>query len=238
MKKLLIALVVTISLMAGGFVWYTSGYYRASDEAMEVIGIQDTVKIEQHENYVTFIPGEINAGFIFYPGGLVETESYAPLLKECAKLGILCILVDMPFHLAVLDINAADGLKEQYDVENWYIGGHSLGGSMAASYLSSHIEEYKGLILLASYSTEDLSTADLDVLSIYGSEDGVLSRDKYEESQSNLPSDFNEVILDGGNHAYFGNYGEQKGDGEASISRDEQIQQTVKCIVDVVGEDN
>lgn len=234
MKKIIISILITLSLITGGFVYYTSGYYRASEEAMQVVGIRDNVKVEQSEKYVKFIPQEIKAGFIFYPGGLVETISYAPLMKECAKQGILCILVDMPFHLAVLDMNAADGIIEQYNIEDWYIGGHSLGGSMAASYLSNHVDDYKGLILLASYSTEDLRGTDLSVLSIYGSEDGVLSRDKYEESKNNLPDNYIEKVIQGGNHAYFGNYGEQKGDGKATITPYEQVQYTVKYMVDTM----
>ena len=94
---------------------------------------------------------------------------------------------------------------------------------MAASYLGDHMEEYAGLILLGSYSTENISDTDLEVLSIYGSEDQVLNRDKYEVNKKNLPQATEEVIIDGGCHAYFGMYGEQDGDGKAAISNEEQI---------------
>ena len=153
-------------------------------------------------------------------------------MAELAENGVLCVLAGMPFHLAVLDINAADGIQEQYpEIEKWYIGGHSLGGSMAASYLAKNAEDYEGLVLLGSYSTADLSQTDLDVLSIYGSEDEVMNREKYDENKSNLPDDYTEIIIDGGCHAYFGMYGKQDGDGTPAITNEEQIRLTVENIV-------
>jgi len=139
---------------------------------------------------------------------------------------------NLPFNLAVFDVNAADGIQEKYpEIQDWYIGGHSLGGSMAASYLADNAEEYEGLILLGSYSTADLSDTDLDVLSVYGSEDKVMSRENYEENKLNLPDDFTEIVIDGGCHAYFGMYGAQDGDGIAAITNEEQISLTAEHIV-------
>ena len=103
---------------------------------------------------------------------------------------------------------------------------------MAASYLANHIDDYDGLILLGSYSTADLSKTGLDVLSVYGSEDKVMNRDKYDENKSNLPSDLIEVVIEGGCHAYFGFYGPQDGDGEPAISNEEQIAITAAHILD------
>lgn len=234
MKKILITIGIVICLICGGFFVYTSDYYHASEEAMEVINHVGDIKIEETDDYIAFIPKQVDNGLIFYPGGLVETESYAPLMKECANKGMLCVLVKMPFHLAVFNIRGANGIQEKYNIDNWYIGGHSLGGSMAASYVNDHIEEYKGLILLASYSTEDLSKSNINVISIYGSEDKVLSLDKYAENKVNLPVDYKEYIIQGGNHAYFGSYGEQDGDGKATITHQQQVQQTVKYIVNSV----
>ena len=102
----------------------------------------------------------------------MEYTAYVPLIQACAENGILCVLVEMPFNLAVLYISAADGIMGEHpEISDWYIGGHSLGGSMAASYLADHADDYEGLILLGSYSTADLSADDLKVLSVFGSED-------------------------------------------------------------------
>jgi hypothetical protein len=104
--------------------------------------------------------------------------------------------------------------------------GHSLGGAMAASYAAAHDDKIDNLVLLAAYSLDDLTKADMDVYSFYGSEDKVLNMEKYQGCYGNLPTDKVEHVIEGGNHAYFGNYGEQDGDGTATITRDEQ-QETV-----------
>lgn len=122
-------------------------------------------------------------------------------------------------------------IQEQYpQIEDWYIGRHSLGGSMAASYLEKNPDAYEGLILLGSYSTADLSDSDLTVLSIFGSEDAVMNREKYDDSKSNLPEGFTEVVLDGGCHVYFGMYGAQDGDGTPTIRNEDQIYMTAEHI--------
>lgn len=168
---------------------------------------------------------------IFYPGGFVEHTAYAPLLRSLAEEGWLCVLTEMPFDLAVLNMNAADGIRERFpQVDSWAIGGHSLGGAMAASYAAGHAEDFDALVLLAAYATEDLNGTDMTVYSIYGSEDQVLNRDKYAQYRKNLPANTIEVVLEGGNHAQFGDYGHQKGDGTAALSPEEQQQKTVAVL--------
>ena len=133
----------------------------------------------------------------------MQYTAYAPLMHELARNNFVCILVHMPGNLAVLDQNAADGIIEKYkeiypSIQEWYIGGHSLGGAMAAEYVSKHVDEFDGLYLFAAYSTADLSDSDLRVFSVYGSEDGVLDMDKYRKYRSNLPEDTYEYVIDGG----------------------------------------
>ena len=148
-----------------------------------------------------------------------------------ASEGVLCVLVEMPFRLAVLDVNAADGIRELYpQVDRWYLGGHSLGGSMTAAYAEKHPDAFAGLILLGAYSTANLTETGLDVLSIYGSEDRVLNRESYEENRRNLPEDYREVVIAGGCHAFFGVYGPQDGDGTPSITNEEQISIAAEAI--------
>ena len=102
------------------------------------------------------------------------------------------------------------------------------------SYLEKNAEDYEGLILLGSYSTADLSQSRLEVLSIFGSEDQVMNREKYEENKVNLPEGFTEIIIDGGCHAYFGMYGPQDGDGTPTISNEDQIYMTAEHIATTV----
>ncbi len=229
------SVIVALAVIVGVCAIYLGDYYRADNEAIGAFLPQGSTWKEEPDGTIVFEPEGATKGFIFYPGGKVEHTAYIPLMQACAEQGILCVLVEMPFNLAVFDVSAADGIQEEYpQIEDWYIGGHSLGGSMAASYLADHTEGYEGLILLGSYSTADLSDTDLAVLSIYGSEDQVLNREKYGENKSNLPSDFIEVVIDGGCHAYFGMYGAQDGDGTPTIGNEEQIRLTVEEIIKVI----
>lgn len=226
---------LVLAIIIGACAIYLGDYYRADNEAIGAFLSQGTQWKEEPDGRIVFEPEGATKGFIFYPGGKVEHTAYVPLMQTCSEQGILCILIEMPFNLAVFDMNAANGIQEEYpEIEEWYIGGHSLGGSMAASYLEKNAEDYDGLILLGSYSTADLSDTDLDVLSIYGSEDKVLNHEKYADNKSNLPDDFTEIVIDGGCHAYFGMYGAQDGDGTPTITSEEQINKTADEIAKLI----
>ena len=213
---------------------YVGTYYKAEESSISAFAAQTETEVQMQElqdGDIAFIPQTAKAGLVFYPGGKVEHTAYKPLMQALASRGILCILIQMPFRLAVLDIHAADGVKDTFaGVEKWYIGGHSLGGSMAASYLEKNTQAFDGLVLLGSYSTIDFSNGTKGVLSVYGSEDKVLNAEKYAENKSNLPEDFTEVVIEGGCHAYFGMYGAQKGDGTPTITNEEQIWQTADAV--------
>ena len=226
----LLILVLAVAMYAGD-------YYRADAAAVTAMAGSKTVTVEQKGNLTVFAPEDPAAGFIFYPGGKVEHTAYAPLLLGLAEENILCVLVKMPLNLAVLDMNAAEGIQEQFpEIESWYIGGHSLGGSMAASYASKKEEALDGLILLAAYSTADLTATDLKVLLIRGDGDGVLNSEKYARCIANLPEDSFELVITGGNHAQFGSYGPQEGDGEATISGVQQLEATAREILWLMGQ--
>ncbi len=232
---ILISIILPVVLLIGGSAVYLGDYYRSDYEAIGVFMPQHSQWKEEPDNTIVFEPENPKAGFIFYPGGKVEHRSYIPLMQELQERGVLCIIVKMPFNLAVLDVNAADGIRAEYPgIEDWYIGGHSLGGSMAASYLGAHKDEFKGLILLGSYSTENLSDTELEVLSVFGSEDKVMNRESYAEYKTNLPEDFTEIEIPGGCHAYFGMYGVQEGDGIPTITNEEQIQLTAEYIYELI----
>lgn len=224
-------LIIFAAIVIAGAV-YVSDYYHADIDAITAFAPADGVTEQTiGDSVIVYAPENPKAGLIFYPGGKVEYTAYAPLMEACAAEGFLCVLLEMPFNLAVLDMDAADGIQAQFpEIETWYIGGHSLGGFMAASYLANHADCFEGLVLLGSYSTTDLSGTALDVLSVYGSEDWVLNRDKYNKNKSNLPSGMTELVIEGGCHAYFGMYGAQAGDGIPSISNMDQILTTARAI--------
>lgn len=234
-KRIALRLTAAILLvLALGCGLYVSDYYRAE----ESIGfLNPSVSVETLPDRMIFSPEEVAAGLIFYPGGKVEFTAYAPLMTKLAEQGIQCVLLKMPLNLAVLDMDAAEGIPEQFPhVERWYLAGHSLGGSMAASYAGNHADIYDGLILLASYSTDDLRSTGLKVCSLYGDRDGVLNLEKYQQYRPNLPEDTLERILEGGNHAGFGSYGHQDGDGFSALESGEQIQWTADRILEFIQE--
>ncbi|MBR5534054.1 MAG: alpha/beta hydrolase [Ruminiclostridium sp.] len=227
---------ILLVLTAACLIYLTTGSYPANEDAVTALASAETYTVTEYDDGTTaFVPLEPKAGLIFYPGGKVEAEAYASLMAAFAREDILCILLDLPFDLAVFDVTAADGIQEQYpEIQRWYLSGHSLGGAMAASYASKHADKYDGLFLLAAYSTEDLTDSALKIVSLYGSEDLVLNREKYGEYRGNLPKDTLEQVIEGGSHAYFGSYGFQDGDGTPTISNQEQIETTVQLCLSVM----
>lgn len=214
---------------------YMSDYNRAGKEAQAVMAGGSSTVIE-YDGFVTFGNSGAKTGFIFYPGGKVEYTAYAPLIREVAQGDVFCVIPKMPFNLAVFDSKAAEDILGQFpDIGEWYIGGHSLGGAMAADYAGRNPDQFRGLILLAAYSSGDISDSRLRVLSIYGSEDGVLNREKYKESLGFLPAGYMELCIEGANHAQFGDYGLQEGDHEATITPKEQWRITSEEILGFIG---
>ncbi len=227
---ILAALLVVAAL--GFYIWTRVATYPAFSEAATLAQASET----DDGWYVHEPEGEPTVGFVFYPGGLVEPAAYSPLMEQLSGGGVLAVIVPMPLDLAVFGIGRADKVLDAYpEIDRWVIGGHSLGGAMAAQFVSSNPETFDGMVLLASYPADstDLSEIPAQVLSIYGTEDGVTG-DVFEESLNRLPQGTVLQVIEGGNHAQFGNYGPQKGDGTPSVSREDQQQQTTSAILDLV----
>ena len=238
-RRVYISIIVILSIISTFFV-YVGVYYHTDEQSVSeyISGIKENVE-ENHllGDVIAVGNTEGRTAFIFYPGGKVENTAYLPLMYALAKEGILCLLVDMPFRLAIFDADAAEKLFTGCPgVTRWYIGGHSLGGTMAAYYASKNADRLDGVVLLGSYSPFDLSKTKLRVLSIYGSEDNVLNQNKYISNRSHYPIGFKEQIIDGGCHAYFGMYGKQRGDGNPIISNVEQIDQCASIVLSFIEE--
>lgn len=233
-KKILIGLAALLVVFFGGFIIWGESASKPMDEAISALQSDPSVQVDEG-NWLVFSPKlqTPNTGFIFYPGGKVDYRAYAPMAHELAAKGYLVVIPRMPLNLAVFGINRAGAVIEKYPtIAHWYIGGHSLGGSMAANYLYEHQSQFAGLILLASYpaSSNDLQNYSGKVLSIYGSNDGLATPAKIEASRALLPASTVYYEVNGGIHAYFGWYGPQKGDGEPSITREEQQNQLVEQV--------
>jgi hypothetical protein len=229
----LIGLVAVLVVATVGFLaWTRLARYPAFPEA---VAVAEPAKTPQ--GWYVFQPAQpTDTGFIFYPGGLVDPAAYAPLMKLLSEQGIMTVIVPMPLDLAVFGVNKANDVIAAYpDIKQWIIGGHSLGGSMAAEFVKGNPTAVKGLTFLASYPADstNLSALPIEATSIYGTNDGV-ARNVFNESLVRLPAGTPLVIIEGGNHAQFGHYGPQSGDGVATISREEQQQQTTTAIVELV----
>ena len=218
------------------FFIYVSFYYHVEDYIITGFVATKEVTVTEIGDKTLEIKGkdESNkAGIIFYPGGKVEYTAYEPILASIAEHGYTCILPHMTFNLAVLSPNKADGYITKYPkIKTWYMAGHSLGGVVASTYAYKHLDSFTGLINLASYPNDDISSTELKMLNIYGSEDKVLEREKYNASKSKWPEDTTEYVIEGGNHAYFGMYGKQKGDGEATITNEKQVELATNKILE------
>lgn len=232
LRIIIAAILVIFVIGIAAFAFYVNDYYHADDRATNALQSTANVKVHTLDNGdITFEPADPQAGIVFYPGGKVQAEAYAPLMQDLAERGFLSVIVPMPFNLAVFNTNGASGIQEQFPtVHKWILMGHSLGGSMAASYVDGHSDSWDGLILLASYSTADLTDNNINVLCIRGSNDNVLNMQAYTDNRLNLTDDTQEFIIPGGNHAQFGDYGNQSGDGEPEISAQEQQALTADVI--------
>ncbi len=212
-KIAVIIIVAIVILSVGTFLIYASDYYRADDTAIAAMQIDSVTKLGDRLIIVTpDTPGK--TAMIFYSGANVEYFAYLPLMEKIKdSSGIMCILVKMPFNMAIFDPNAAEEIMEQFpEIENWYVAGHSMGGAMASDYASNNQDKVKGLILLGAYIYGDFP--ENKALTIYGSfNTSVAEKINYTE---------NIVVIEGGNHAQFGNYGKQNGDVDAAISSEEQ----------------
>lgn len=224
------SVIVTVVLVS--FVWLQ--FYYEIDNPTILADVTDIVT-ECNDDYYAAYSSNATKGIILYQGAKVDYLAYGPLVNEIASRGYFCAVIDSPFNMALLNNGIPLEIMKSYPtINSWYIGGHSLGGVMACRILNEHPDFFDGVILLASYSDVDISNYDIEVISIYGSEDEVLSSHFYESGKKKLPS-IKEFVIEGGNHAWFGNYGEQSGDGKATITPKEQQISTADIIAKTIG---
>lgn len=238
LRNFLIVLVVSLLLAIGGAAVWVGNPAQPMPEAIAALESDNEVNVDQAP-WLSFAAssGVVNTGLIFYPGGLVDPRAYAPTMHAIAAQGFLTVVVPMPLNLAVFGANNADDVMAAHpEIEHWVIGGHSLGGSMAARYADEHPNTIQGLLLLASYPAgdNDLSAADLRVVSISGTLDGLATPEKIDASREMLPPSTLFVPIEGGNHAQFGWYGAQNGDNGASITREAQQAIVIQTAVDLL----
>jgi len=234
----LLGLLLVLGL--AGFVAWASMPSSPMPEALAALQSDAQVQAET-EPWLIFRPTgrEPSVGLILYPGGRVDPRAYAPAAHAIAAQGYLIVIVPMPLNLAVFGAERASQVQAAFpQVRHWAIGGHSLGGAMAARFAYRLPGTVEGLVLWAAYpaASDDLSSQDLAVASIYGTRDGLATGGKIAASRPLLPADTRWVAIEGGNHAQFGWYGPQQGDNPATISREVQQQQVVAATLDLLAQ--
>ena len=235
-------LVILLIILLAGTVGFTVWAYTPLGPLPEAIAaLQSDAAVQvTTEPWLTFAPTgqQPTTGFIIYPGGRVDARSYAPVARAIAAEGYLAVIVPVPFNLAVFKPAAAEAVIAAHeDIQQWAIGGHSLGGAMAADFAYTHPDVVDGLVLWAAYPAgKSLADRRLPVTSIYGTQDGVATIAEITASRRMLPAGTQFVPIEGGNHAQMGWNGPQGGDGVASISREAQQAQMVAATVALLAE--
>jgi len=225
-RKIKIGIIIIIVLVIAYAAFTFLSYNHAEDTATKYLNGTSEVSVVKIDNGL-FVDGEGNdTALIFYPGAKVEYTSYLPMLCDLASEGVDCYVVQMPFNFAIFGENEADSIIDSTNYSHYLLSGHSMGGYVASSYMA-HSGKGDGLVLFAAYPTEKVEKP---VLSIYGSDDGVLNFKTYNESKT-LMDNLTEVIIDGGNHAQFGYYGNQSGDNPSKITPERQQSESVDEIV-------
>jgi len=235
LKRILLGLVAVSVISALGFTLWANNAAQPTEVALQALNSDSQVTVTQHDSFITFEPVNmrVTTGFIFYPGGRVDARAYAPVLHEIAAQGYFVAVAKVRFNLAFFDTNAADRIISQYpQMERWAIGGHSLGGVAAAVYARDHLDVIRAIAFWAAYPADDsLKNSNILVLSLHGTNDGLATDEKINASKALLPAHTQYVDIEGGNHAQFGSYGLQSGDNAASISPEEQWNQTTEATV-------
>lgn len=239
LKKVGIVFLGFLLLASAIFILWAENPYSPTEEAFDALESTTDFLVSKQNDWIVYKPAKpYTSGVIFYPGARVDPRAYAPLCKYLAGEQHLCVIVPMPLNLAIFGINAADDVIKTYsDIHYWVLAGHSLGGSMAARYMKDHISnnDLKGIALLASYSDVDLSNELILATSFRGTNDQILSKDTWENTKKNLNPKYSTFTeIQGGNHSQFGYYGHQQGDGEATISHDEQFRIFQEAIHDML----
>ena len=241
--KVILPLILFLLLIGGGIFYWLQQSRPPLEEAREYLESSEHVEVLNREDLYEFWPRngeEYNNGIIFYPGGQVEVAAYAGIAYKLAEAGHPVFLVQMPFQMSILNWSRAEDIiaREQQTIENWTMIGHSLGGAMSARFISRREPgRVKNLILLAAYpaDSDNLDYTDINVLSLYGSEDEIINLERLQERMELLPENTETIVMEGANHAGFGFYGDQQGDGKAEMSSLNQQQLAVEKILDFLG---
>ncbi|MCP5100704.1 MAG: alpha/beta hydrolase [Chloroflexi bacterium] len=230
-------LVIVIGILFWGLRWATFSR-QPLPETVDAF-VSDGLVIITHTPWLSFSPTQTNlkTGFIFYPGGRIDPRGYAPLMKTIAAEGYLVVVPEMPINMAAFKPNIADEIIAQYpEINQWVIGGHSIGGTMAAQYTHTHKETVDGLAIWASYPADNVDLSDFNrpISLIYGSNDPRVNERSVSARQHLLSADTHYIQIDGGDHHQFGSYEIKPENHHATISRVSQQEQIIQATLELL----
>lgn len=242
----IVAVLLALTLLGtGGFVVWANDASQPMPEALAALKSDAVVTFQNQNGWLVFQPvnqsdasgNPLSTGLIIYPGGKVDYRAYAPTARAIAAKGYLVVIPPVLLNLAFFDVNVAADIIAAYPaVKHWAVAGHSLGGVAASSYADAHRGQIEGIGFWASYPAGDMTSFPGRIVSISGSNDGLATSAKIEDSKKNLPASTDYVVIQGGNHGQFGYYGAQSGDNVASISREAQQESVVTTMVELLQE--
>jgi hypothetical protein len=224
---------VIVVALVGGLAWFFSPQ-PLLPEATAALASSPGATFSEESTGLTYTPtaGPVSTGLILYPGAKVPAAGYAPTARAIAEQGYLVVVVPMPLNFAIFGIGAASDVIDAHpEITRWAIGGHSLGGAMAAQYAADHAATIAGLALCGAYSAADLSASGLAASSVYGSLDAAAPKIEDPATRALLPTTTSYERIEGGNHEQCGWYTGQANDPPATISREEQQKRIVAAWV-------
>ncbi len=220
----------------GGSIYFNI-YIHRTEEADIFLESHDGVEITRTADGYFFDGPGTETAMVFFPGARIDEGAYSRLMFELALNDVDCFLLKVPLHLSLFGKEKPNKIMQEYEYDHWFVGGHSLGGAVAASFGAAHPKAVEGVVGIGSYPPDPMS-APVRLIMIYGSRDMVMDRNMFIRNQSNCPPQSREYVIEGGNHSGFAYYGDQRGDGEASITPEEQQDETVGQILEFIHEDD
>ncbi len=217
-------LLVLIAAVVGGLAWFFQPQPLLPEATAALASTPGATYADASTGLTFTATGPApTTGLILYPGAKVPAAGYAPGARAIAEEGYLVVVVPMPLNFAIFNVGAADGVIAAHpEITRWAIGGHSLGGAMAAQYAADHPDAVAGLALCGAYSASDLSSSGIAASSVYGSLDAAAPKIEDPATLALLPATTAYDRIDGGNHEQCGWYTGQPNDPPATVSRADQ----------------
>ena len=238
-KMIILSLIgiVVLGFLIWGVRWATFARPPLA-QAIEALRSDDLVAVTETP-WLTFTPQQDfeETGFIFYPGGRVDPRGYSDLMRAISEQGYLVVVPTMPINMAILDSNIADEIIAAHpEITRWVIGGHSVGGTAAAQYTSSHPDQIAGLAIWSSYPADgsDMSNLDIPVTLMYGGNETRVTDESVGARKHLLPSDTRYIKIEGGDHHQFGSYRLTTEENLATVNRDEQHAQILSAMLELL----